>query len=291
MKRHTLMTVFAVMVALALLLCGCSALLETMEDAQSRQSTEAILGALIADDFQAAYSQVKHACTEAEFKPAFAQMKALLGDADSYELKLLSINTNSRLYNGQTSRTVSSVYEMTTQNSRIIVSIQMDAALGLRSFYLTPYEKTDYYITGTLDTLGQSSATQWIFLLVNVIAIGLTVLALVDCLRHTFKRKALWILLLVLGFITVGATISSSSLRLNFLFGWITAYSALIRYGSGAVMLRLMLPIGAIVYLIKRRSLLAKSAPPADPLQPEPAVSPEEPADTPATDDPVTDTN
>jgi len=269
MKRHTLITVSAVILALALLFCGCSALLESMEDAQSRQITEAILDALIADDFQAAYGQVNQVCTEAEFKPVFTQLKALLGDADSYTLKLLSINANSRLNNGQTFRTVSSNYEMTTRNGRIIVSIQMEDTLGLRSFHLTPYEQTDYYITGTLETLGQSSAVQWVFLLLNVIAIGLTVLALVDCLRHKFKYKALLVLLLIFGFVSIGATIASTNFRLNFIFGWITAYSALIRYGSGAVMLRLMLPIGAVVYFLMRRSLLAKNAPPTAPMQTE----------------------
>ena len=296
MKRNTLMTVFVVILALALLFCGCSALLENMEDARTRQSTEAILDALIADDFQAAYSQVTHICTEAEFKPVFTQLKGLLGDADSYELKLLSINTNSRLHNGQTSRTVSSVYEMTAQSGRIVVSIQMEDSFGLSSFHLTPYEQTDYYVTGTLETLRQSSAVQWIFLLLNVLPIGLSVLALVDCLRHKFKYKVLLVLLLIFGFVSVGATIASTSFRLNFILGSFTAYSALIRYGSGTVMLRLMLPIGAIAYFLMRRSLLAKNAPPIVPPQVEPEVREdnsiqEEPSSPLQTDDQVNDAN
>ena len=152
----------------------------------------------------------------------------------------------------------------------------MDDQVGLNSFYLTPYEKTDYYFTGTLNNLKDATGAQWGFLLLNVIAIGFTVFALVDCSRQKIKKKALWILLLLLGFISLGATISSTSFRLNFNVGWITAYSALIRYGSGTVMLRLMLPVGTIIYFAMRRSLLKESTPAIVTSEKEPETMEEE---------------
>ena len=109
-----------------------------------------------------------------------------------------------------------------------------------------------------------------------MIAIGFTVFALVDCSRQKIKKKALWILLLLLGFISLGATISSTSFRLNFNVGWITAYSALIRYGSGTVMLRLMLPVGTIIYFAMRRSLLKESTPAIVTSEKEPETMEEE---------------
>ena len=261
MRKKLVRSVCVVILTVLMLCSGCGAVLQELENAEVRQSTEEMLNALIANDFQTAYSLVSKICAEEDFKPTFTQMRELLGNADTYELKLLSIYTNGTLTNGQKLRSVNSTYEMTTNSGRVIVSVRMDDRIGLSSFYLSPYEKTDYYFTGTLENMKDATGLQWCFLLLNVVAIGFTVFALVDCSRQKIKKKALWILVLLIGFVSVGATIAATSIRLNFNVGWITAYSALIRYGSGTVMLRLMLPVGTIVYFAMRRSLLKQSTP------------------------------
>ena len=261
MRKKLVRSVCVVILTVLMLCSGCGAVLQELENAEVRQSTEEMLNALIANDFQTAYSLVSKICAEEDFKPTFTQMRELLGNADTYELKLLSIYTNGTLTNGQKIRSVNSTYEMTTNSGRVIVSVRMDDRIGLSSFYLSPYEKTDYYFTGTLENMKDATGLQWCFLLLNVVAIGFTVFALVDCSRQKIKKKALWILLLLIGFVSVGATIAAASIRLNFNVGWITAYSALIRYGSGTVMLRLMLPVGTIIYFAMRRSLLKQSTP------------------------------
>lgn len=261
MRKNLVKSICVIILTVLILCSGCTAVLQDLENAEIRQTAEAMLDSLITNDFQTAYSLVNKICTEEDFKPVFTQMQELLGNADAYELKLLSISTNSTVTNGQKTTSVSSVYEMTTKSSRVIVSIRMDNQIGLNNLYLTPYENTDYYSTGTLNNMKDATGAQWGFLLSNVIALGFTVFALVDCCRHKIKKKALWILLLLLGFVSLGATISSTGFRLNLNVGWITAYSALIRYGSGAVMLRLMLPVGAIIYFAMRRSILKESAP------------------------------
>ena len=276
MRKKLVMSVCIIILTVLILCSGCTAVLQELENAEVRQSTEKMLDALIANDLQAAYSLVNKICTEEDFKLAFTQMQQLLGNADAYELKLLSIYVNSSVTNGQKISSVSSVYEMTTKSRRVIVSIRMDDQIGLNSFYITPYEKSDYFFTGTLNSIKDATGAQWGFLLLNVIAIGLTVFALVDCSRQKIKKKALWILLLVLGFVSLGATISPTSFKLNFKVGWITAYSALIRYGSGTVMLRLMLPVGTIIYFVKRRSLLKESAPAIVASEKEPETMEEE---------------
>ena len=275
-RKKLVMSVCIIILTVLILCSGCAAVLQELENAEVRQSTEKMLDALIANDLQAAYSLVNKICTEEDFKLAFTQMQQLLGNADAYELKLLSIYVNSSVTNGQKISSVSSVYEMTTKSRRVIVSIRMDDQIGLNSFYITPYEKSDYCFTGTLNSIKDATGAQWGFLLLNVIAIGLTVFALVDCSRQKIKKKALWILLLVLGFVSLGATISPTSFKLNFKVGWITAYSALIRYGSGTVMLRLMLPVGTIIYFVKRRSLLKESAPAIVASEKEPETMEEE---------------
>lgn len=259
MRKKSIISVCVIILTVLMLCSGCTAVLEDLENAEVRQSTEAMLDALIANDFQTAYSLVSNICTEEDFKPIFTQMQALFENEAGYELKLLSIYTNSAISNDQKRSSVSSVYEMTTKGEKLIVSIRIDDQVGVSGFHLTPYEYTDYYFTGTLENMEDATGAQWFVLLLNVIVLGIAVFALVDCFRHKIKKKALWILLLILGFVSVGATVSATGVRMNFNVGWIAAYSALIRYGTGTFTLRLMLPVGAIVYFAKRRSLCQQS--------------------------------
>lgn len=256
MKKNKTIAVCALILALLVLCGGCAAVLQNLENPELRKNTETMLDALIADDLPTAYALVSQICTEEDFKPLFAQMRELLGDVDTYQLKLLSIHANSNIKNGEKTDTVSATYEMTAADSRLIINVRTDSRTGFNAFYLTPYEYTDYHHTGTLENMKGATGMQWILLLLNLVGIGFAVYAIVDCCRQKLPQKVLWILLLCLSFVSVGATLSATGFRLNFNVGWLMAYSAMIRYGSGTVVIRLLLPVGAIVYFSMRRSLL-----------------------------------
>jgi len=287
MKKKSIRTAFALFLCVILLCTGCTAALQNLEDRESRVYAEAMLDALMANDFPKAYSLVSALSNEEAFRQTFAQMRGMLQGGDSYQLQLLSIYRSTTLSDGQKTGSVSSVYEVRTGSSRIILSLQTDSQIGLSGFYLTPYENTDYYFTGTLAKMKGAAGIQWVFLLLNILPLGFTVFALADCCRLPIKRKALWILVLLLGFFTCGMTLSATGFRLNVQFGWITAYSALIRYGSGTVVLRVLLPAGATVYFAMRRSLLSKNEPAGGPAQavPETAGSEAAPPDPSLSDD------
>ena len=268
MKKTNALAVCSILLAVILLFSGCASVIQNFENEDLRQYTESMLDAVIANDSQAAYSLVSNICTEADFALAFTQMHAVVGNADTYTLKLLHVSTNHSVSSDQTISTSSAIYEMTTDLDRIIVSVSANNQVGLCSFFLTPYEQTDYYSTGTVTTMRGATFTQWLFLLSNLISVGITVFALVDCCRHTIRKKALWILLLIFGFVSLGATVSATSFQFNFNVSWLMAYSALIRYGSGTIMIRFMLPVGAICYFIARQSLLRASVPETSPEAP-----------------------
>ena len=253
-KRHSI-TFCALILTVLILFVGCSQLLQDFENAELRQNAETMLDALITNDAETAYSLVSHLCSKEDFQPLFAEMRNFLGGAKTYELTLLHVSSHSMLSNGQTINSVNSIYELNTDTDRIILNIRMDNQNGLHTFQLVPFENTDYYFTGTLESLENASVSQWLILLSNIIAIGIAVFALVDCCRHKIKKKVLWILLLVFGFVSLGVTVGSSVFRFHFNIGWTSAYSALIRYGSGTMTFRAMIPIGAIIYLFRRRSL------------------------------------
>ena len=256
MKKYFSLLMCVIVLILCLLCTGCKAALQNFDNKEIRQTTEAMLDALVSDDHNGAYALVSEICTEDDFSLIYKQMQDLLGETDTYELNLLSIYTNFSVNNGQKTSTTTAQYELTSENVRLVVSVQVDGENRLTNFYLTPYENTDYYSTGTLENIKELSAVQWLFLLTNVVTIGITLFAFVDCCRHKVRKKVLWILILIFGFVTIGATISATGFNFNFNVGNIMAYSALIRYGSGTLMLRLMLPVGAICYFIARRSFL-----------------------------------
>jgi len=245
---------------LAVLLSGCNTVIQNLENDQLRQDTEIMLDALIADDFQSAYSLFQGVCTEAEFAPAFREMRSLVEGADAYTLNLLSVSANTNITNGVKLTTSMATYHMEFSSGRMIINVRADSRQGLTSFYLTPFEKTDYYFTGTIGSMKDAGVGQWIVLFSNLLSLVFAVFALIDCCRNKLEKKVMWILLIIFGFITLGTTISATGFRTNFSIGWILGYSALIRYGSGTFSLRLLVPAGAAAYLLTRRSLLRKPA-------------------------------
>lgn len=260
MKRFRIMAACLLLLVLALTAAGCAVNVENFENETVRQQSEAMLDALVADDSKAAYLLVHNLCSESEFMPLFAQLREMLGDIDSYELKLLSVYVNNTLINGEAGRMIRSSYEVSSGSNRFIMDVALDEQIGIVEFYLTPFEKTDYYVTGILGNMEGASFLQWFFLLTNLAVLAVSAVALVDCARKTIRKKVLWILFLIFGFFTLGLTVSPSVFRINFNLGSFFAYSALIRYGSGKIVIRCMLPLGAICYYSKKRSLLRNAA-------------------------------
>lgn len=256
------MIAVALSVVLLLLCTGCSALLQAFENEHIRSCTQKMVDAIIADDRQSAYTIVRGVSTQDTFGAAYSEMRELLKDVDDYELRLLSINQNSHLSGGETRTVVTAAYKMTTDIGTFIIDVQSsDPYPDLTAFVITPLEKTNYYATGGLSNMKDATVLQWVMLLSNILVIGVMIFAFVDCCRHKVKLKALWLVLIALGVFTVGATVSATNFRFNINFGWLTAYTALIQYGGGQVMLRFMLPIGSAVYLILRHWIIKRSAP------------------------------
>ncbi len=259
MKKRISMLFTILLLAVAILCCGCADVLEKLEDERSRQEAQTMVDAILSDDFTTAYSLVSGVCSEGEFRDVFAQLKGFLGEVDSYELKLLSVYTNSALSNGKTRKNVSSEYEMTAGERRIILDVVIDDEVGMNVFRLTPYEKTDYFYTGTPSTMKGANTAQWVILLLSLLSYGITLYAIVDCAKRQIPRKVLWILILIFGLISLGFTAGAGSFRLNFNLAGLLSYSALIYYGSGTTVFRLILPVGAIVYFAMRNSLVEKA--------------------------------
>lgn len=250
--RNTLIVLLLISVLLFCCACGVP---KNFENETLRQHTETMLDAIMQEDVDTAYALLQDVIPEKEFSTAFGQLRSILGEYSSYELQLTYVQTNvSATGNGKVT-VINHTYDLMTDSGRYIINVQCnDQISGLSGFYIAPYENTDASFTGAIGHMQGANVLQWILLVSNVLSLALVIVALIDCCKCKIKRKWVLILLILLGAFSVGGTFASDQVRINFNFGWMN-YTALLCYGSGKTVLRLMLPVGAIGYLSMRRTL------------------------------------
>ncbi len=265
-KRFLLIAVLLLVITLCL--SGCSAILESVEDTQIRKYTQGMLDAIIAKDFDTAYTFVEDAVTKDVFAREYTRMEALLYDVESYELKFIGFSSNTNFQNGKTFKNTNYTYEMAENDDKYIVYVNTNSDYQkLSCFDVKAFESTNLYYTGTINKMGDATAFQWVMLLSNLLTLGIAVFAVIDCAKNKIKLKALWIIIIILGMLTFGVSITSATLRANFSLGLFMNYSSLIKYGDGSLKFSIMLPVGAIVYLILRNTLIKKATTKPQPPQ------------------------
>lgn len=222
-----------------------------VDDAQVRENTERMLSYILADDFENAHTMVCTVVTREDFRQPYADIRAVLQNVTEYEL-LASGRTNN-VTNGVSSVTIR--YMLTSGEERIFVeSTCTEGSIGLTGFHVNAYNPVTQ--TGTLTSMKEANGIQWVFLVIGLLEAGFMVWMFVDCCRSKIRRKWLWLALTLLGAIAVSFTVDGGlSYRYNIgLF--FNLHTALIRYSSGGFTLRLMFPVGAVIYLILKKKLL-----------------------------------
>ncbi len=216
--------------------------------------TEDYLDYLLADDYAKAYDLLKENVTDADFKPYWDAMRTATEGATDYELEQIGWQINTK--NGVT--THSAAFTVTLNNDRSIfvrtVLVEGQSGIGGISFHeTTEFEAT----TGTYAPI-----INIVLMIVSILIMAFTVWTLVDCARRKIKVKALWIIVILLGF-TLTLTIGAQS-GLTFGFGlFFTLSQAIADPSLLALTLKLNIPLGAILYLILRKRLTPASAPEA----------------------------
>lgn len=263
MKRKI---VCILLVLLLLTMAGCSpidpwesaqtaagVLNETLEDPLLRENTEQMLDALIADDYQLAWDAVYEQIQAIEFRRMYVELQPVLAGIKAYEL--VPYNINKSYTNGVS--TVSTHYMLTAGNRRFFVeATRAEGHEGLVAFYLNAYEPVE--ITGNLGNMKNAGLLQWILLTIGLLEWVFTICVFVDCCRHKLRKKWLWLLVIALGHLQFQMTFLQGQFRTGINAGALLGYSQLIRYSNGGFVLLLVVPAGAIAYLIIRRKLFAR---------------------------------
>ncbi len=273
---------------IALSFAGCEKLIKAFEDEEIRKNTEGMIDSIIADDFEGAYSFIDETCSEVDFSLIFDQIKEMLGDVETYKLTILSAYKNASIKAGEAVTTCDASYKLETSSGVYVIETKrILPQTDLAAFYIAPYEKTNYYSTGSLENMTKASAFQWIMLLSNLLIIAVIIYALVDCCKKKIKSKAFWIIFILLGIVAFGVTLTQGEINLNFNIAWLFAYTAHITYGGGMFVTRFMLPLGAIVYLIVRKTIIIKPQESEVVPEIESVDSPEEETQTPEENKPL----
>lgn len=246
---------FDVGILCLLMLCSCT---KFKQSGELREETEQMLNSLIADDFEAFYSQISDACSEEDAIALFPQMRDYLNGATTYELELYHMSA--RVDNGVHLR--EEKYFVKTDGGNFYVSIQTTSEVqGIAGFNIVKEEESGIASssTGTIFSMSGASLVQWALLMFALLETVFVIFSVVDCARQRIAKKALWILLILFASGTFMLTLSSSGLNFRFNLGFLFSHTALIVYNNGTRVLRLFVPIGAIIYWCLRKKLLSKN--------------------------------
>lgn len=253
---------------------------ELAEDESLRQSTQQMMGCLIADDFDGAYALISSAVTKEQFQPLYDGLRPILQEVEGYEL--IASYKATKVTDGTSYVAVR--YLFVAQDLKLVVeATRQEGVDGLIGFRVNEYQEVT--VTGTVGSMKGANAAQWVFLVIAIAETGFVIWMFVDCCRRKIRRKWLWLLLVAL--VSVALSISvGGGFRFHMNVGlFLNLYTALLRYNTGEITLRLMVPLGAVLYLCLRKNLVKQTQEASvqevptqeEPAQEEPAQSDEEP--------------
>jgi len=246
--RHTCLRkriVLVLVIVLAMfLLCSCMS--PKREIGNHRELGEQFVNSIIGDDYDTAYALIKNSVSAGDFSNFWESIQPIAAGAETFEIEQIGwrISTANGL---TTSVTAHRVYLDNGKTVLFQVITRNDIA-GLAGVHFS--DITNF--TAATDSV--VSPENWVLLAVSILVFAFVIWMFVDCQRRKPKHRVLWTIL-ILGsvaiFLTVGKTVGVNfSLGLMFRTSTIVADPALM-----AVSVKLVIPVGAIVYLCLRKKL------------------------------------
>jgi hypothetical protein len=260
LRRALRLTLPLLMTALILLatLISCT---PDMDVGNNTELADQFMDHVIADDYDAAYGLVKATVSDPDFRAYWATVQTVADGAETYEIKQIGWNLNRS--NGVTTRTTAHQAEL--DNGRIVLLrvVTQDGIEGIAGIHFS--DITDF-LASTEAFVPTVRIILWV---VSALAVAFTVWMLVDCLRRKMKYKVVWAILIFFGLcftFTVGETSNFSfNVGLFFQTSSIEADPGLL-----AVVTKLVIPVGAILYLCLRKKFTVEPSKPEGEDLPDP---------------------
>jgi hypothetical protein len=183
-----------------------------------------------------------------DIEDVFKNARKAIGDFSSYANKGISDYGESE-QNGKSAQ--SAVFRFDTDGADFCVSItRVGNSEKICKLAITSTQ------TGGIFSMEGASALQWLVLILGLATIVFTVVVFADCVRRKFKSKGTWCAIILLGVLSIGFTVSQAGFAPKAGFGLIISPSSLVTYSLGGYTLSLVIPVGAIAYLVMRKRLL-----------------------------------
>ncbi len=236
--------------ALTLLLAACT---PDMNVGNNTELAGQFMDHVIADDYDAAYGLVKATVTDPDFRAYWVSIQTAAKGAKAYETEQIGWKINTT--NGITDSTTA--YQVYLDNGhtillRVVTREGIEGIAGIHFSDVTEFLR---------DTEAFVPTVQIILWVISGLCMAFTVWMFVDCLRRKMKYKAVWAIVIFFGValsVTVGE-ISNFSFTLGLFFkpSTVTADPGLV-----AVVTKVMIPVGAILYLCLRKKFTAEPSEP-----------------------------
>ncbi len=229
-------------------------------DVRSDEYAAAFLTALDQNDEEAAYGLLMPGASSPDaFPRQFASMRAVwtqYGGAAGFELAKTSWSWNSKTTNGFHRNSVSCVYRVKCGPAVFQLDLdreESDNGQGITAIWL----KADAAgapgpAESVLRGLLPQSAGQWVGLIYGLACLALMIFTLVDCIRRARRHKLLWVVLILLVNITFPLSLNAAAVRI-------------------------LVPLGTILYWCRRKGI---AAPPEGEQAPPPPYRGEDPWDS-----------
>ena len=257
MKNTKTIQRFAALLCLLLLALTLASCTPDTDIGDNTPLSERFMDHVMAGDYNSAFGMVKATVTDSDFRPYWQAMQTAVEGAETYEMEQIGWNVNRS--NGVTTRTTA--YQVYPDNDRIILlrTVTQDGIEGIAGIHFS--DITDFIRT----TDGYIPTVKVILLVFSLLCLAFTVWTIVDCIRRKLKCKIMWIVFISLGFfftVTAGETSGFNFIAGLFRFSSIVADPALV-----AVVTKVYIPVGAILYLCLRKKFEVPTKP-EDPFAP-----------------------
>lgn len=232
------------LLVLALMLAGCGGA-EVLDDSAVRGHADALMGAFLADDYDACRAIVAPSVADTDLQGIFPAITAELADLGAYEMT--AVGWNKKLTGGQDQTTVQ--YLVSGEGGKYyLFATVIEGVEGLAGFQIAEAE-------ADAEPTEPDGLIHRVVMAFGILILVFVAWMVIDCARRPMKRKWLWMLLIILGAVVLSLSFRDGGVSFRYQLGLYLGLTSLTTYPAGGFMVRLFVPVGAIVYFLKRKQL------------------------------------
>lgn len=244
---------FGVLVLLIFALTSCGNIFETEQGDVIKGLCEDFIDCVISGDSEKAFTFITKGANKESFNTNFEKIKEHISGVETFTLSQKGWYSG---YNQGTKYYEATFLMETNTVEYVVTGTMVNGHDGLYQFNIIEKSKSNAVYTGTLTTLDGATPTQWGVIAFSGVCLVFVVLMIIDCAKRKVKKKALWIILILLFGMGLSFEVGEG-LRLKFNVLYV-GYSYLKIFGTGDVVFQLAFPVGAILYLIFRKKITIK---------------------------------